>query len=106
MSDESAEVFRRLGDLEKEVYSMSKQLTAFTQERPLERITKLEMTVAHVEEISDEMSIRLTTGLTALEDKAKQIGNIVIGFCSAMGFMWGALQAWPFIKELLVGALQ
>lgn len=105
MTDE-AEIYRRLGDLEKEVFAMSKQLTAFTQERPLERLTKLEFTVSQVEKISHEMSVSLTQGLSDLEDKAKQIGNIVKGFCLALGVVWGVLNAWPLIKDLLVGALQ
>lgn len=110
MADE--EVYRRLNLLEKEIYSMNRQLTEITSEKPMQRLTLLEEAVRQVkhdvisiEQISSDMYKKMEQGLDELNKQAIQTRGRISGFLGAMTVLLMIVNLWPLIREALKAAV-
>ena len=102
MSTENEEVYRRLGQLEKEVFLVSDIVKEIRNERVIARIVALEEVTKQVKE--DVGSIETSSREIAEEVKAQK--STIRGFLGAATVLFGLVQAWPIIKEILRGAVQ
>lgn len=110
---DNREIFHRLATVEKEVYSMNKELLSLQSSKPSERLSALEYSVAqikqdviNIEQISSDMSQKLGAGLDELKMQAmisrgqqKWLLGIATGLLAV-------LNAWPYIRELIKAAIQ
>jgi len=108
MADATEEIFRRLATLEKETYSMTRQLNAIENEKPIQRLSMVEMSVKQIatdllsmEKISVEMSEKLTKGIDDLNTQAA-VSRAQMKWIVSLGIATLAMiNAWPVIREML-----
>lgn len=105
---DNEEIFRRLAAAEKEIYHMSRQLTTFENEKPIQRLSMVELSVKQIasdlvsmEKISIEMSEKLTKGLDELKIQGAAFRAQMAIIVGAGSFIGATLAAWPILKEIL-----
>lgn len=108
MAGENEEIFRRLSSLEKEIYHVTRQLTNLESEKPIQRLSMVELSVKQIasdllsmEKISNEMSEKLTKGIDELKTQAAVSAARMGWLVAAGGVVGGTLAAWPVLKEIL-----
>lgn len=102
MSAENEEIYRRIGTLEKEVFLISDTMKQIRDERVIPRLVILEEVTRQVKD--DVSSIEKLSQEIAEEVKSQKA--VIRGFLGAMSVIFGLVQLWPMIKELIRGAIE
>ena len=108
MAGENEEIYHRLAAAEKEIYHMSRQMSNLESEKPIQRISMMELSVKQIaadlismEKISGEMSEKLSRGIDELKTQAA-VSAARLGWIVGSGvFAGGVMAAWPVLKELM-----
>lgn len=113
MTAENEEIYRRLGNVEKELHSISRQISEIASEKPVFRIGMLEesmkqvkLDVASIESATAQISKDLGEGLADLRQQAISAKAQIRGFLGAGMLLLGLINLWPVLRELLKAAIQ
>lgn len=102
MSTENEEIYRRIGTLEKEVFLISDTIKEIRNERIVPRLVVLEEITKQVKE--DVESIERSS--KEITEEVRSQKSMIRGFLCAVSVLFGLVQLWPVIKEILRGAVE